>query len=110
MIRDQSLMISGQPVHHPIQSSDVRIVEGAVHLFGSFLAPASPTVPVQVVIVEVRRKLVGLIVEKTLAHSVLFLAIAVLQMAPEHSVDELLNLREFLLVRLTELFHYERQP
>src|SRR5690348_3230927 len=99
-------MISSQPIHYPIGGGHVRIVKRAIHLLGSFLAPASPTVPIQVVAVVIRRKLVRLVVEQTLADSVLFLAFAVLKMSPEHSVDELLKFGEFLLVGLPKLLHH----
>src|SRR5581483_2479214 len=93
-----------------VRGGDMRIIERAVHLLGSFLAPARPAVPVQVVAVVVRRQFVRLVVEKTLAHSILLLAVAVLQMSPEHSVDELLNFGKLLLVGLPEFLHHKREP
>jgi integrase len=71
MVSHQTLMISRQPIKHPVSGSDMGIVIGAVHTFRSFLVPTRPCTPVDVAAIEIRRHLIGLIVEETLLHSVL---------------------------------------
>ena len=110
MVGDQSLVVARQAIQHPVGGSDVRIVVGPIHSFGRFHAPAGPTAPIEIAAIVIRRQLIGLIVEQTLAHAIWMWAVPELQAAPEHAIHELLNLVELFVVGLAQLFHDGREP
>ena len=110
MVGDQALVVARQAIQHPVGGSDVRIVVGPIHSFGRFHAPAGPTAPIEIAAIVIRRQLIGLIVEQTLAHAIWMWAVPELQAAPEHAIHELLNLVELFVVGLAQLFHDGREP
>src|SRR5215813_8373121 len=100
-------MIARQAIKNPIDSGNVRIVEGTVNAFGSVLVPTRPALPVEIAAVVHRRQLVWLVVEQTLAHAILPVTLRILQLAPQHTIHKLLDLLNLAVVRLTELLHQQ---
>src|SRR6266704_2788935 len=70
VIRDQAMRVPCQMIEDPISRGHVRIIVGAINLFGRFFVPTGPRAPVEVAAVRVWWHLLWLVVEKALAHAV----------------------------------------
>ena len=100
MVRDKPVIVARQPIENPVGGGHVRIIVGTVHLLSGCFVPTGPALPVQIALIVVRRQLIGLIVEQTLADTILVRSIFVLQATPQNAVDKLLIFFQLFLVRL----------
>src|SRR5689334_2123293 len=110
MIRDQPLMVTSQSIEDPIRCGYVWVIVRTVNGLRCLLVLTSPRFPVELAVVIVWGHLVGLIVEKALADSEGVQTLLRLQYSPKDVVYELLDLDQFILVRLDELFHHRGKP
>src|SRR6266516_8232614 len=102
MVRNQARVVAREVIHHPIGSGNMRVIIGAVNLFGSFLIPTGPRAPVEVAAIKAFRHLVGLIVEETFADSVPVWSVLVLQASPDNAVNELLEFFNLFFIGLNK--------
>ncbi len=110
MVGHQVLMIACQTVQHPVGRGNMGIIERTVDQFRCLLVPTRPAFPIQVAAIIVRGHLIGLIVEQALAHSIGVCSVFELQAAPQHAVNKLLNLCDFIFVWLAQLLHQRGDP
>src|SRR5258708_10480486 len=110
MIRDQAFVVAGEAVKQQVECGNVRIVKGAIDPLGSFVVPTGPSAPLKVAPVIASRQFVGLVVEETFADAVFFLAVLILQAAPNDAIAELLQLLEFFFVVFDDLFPAPGHP
>src|SRR5579859_27859 len=110
MVGHHARMVACQAIHHPIRRCYMRIVKGAVYCLRRFLIPTRPALPIQIIAVIAGRHLVWLIVKEALANAILLRSIAILEMPPQDSIDELLQLADLFFVRLSQFFHGSSKP
>src|SRR5579863_5545527 len=98
MSGNQAVVLSCQPVEHPLSTDAMRIVEGTVNAFGLRFVPTRPRSPIQVRGIKARWELIRLVIEKALADTEFLFALIVLQSAPQNFVDKLFEFAQFFFV------------
>src|SRR5215467_10851710 len=110
MVRNETLIIAGYPVHGPIRGDDMRVVICAIHSLGRGLVPAGPCCPIETRIVREGRKRCGIVVEQAFPDTVLARTFAVLQISPQNAINKLFEFLYFVFPRLPEFLHRSGEP